>query len=148
MKTALVLTTINVPRVLALYRAYGPDVHFFVVGDRKSDDLAITNFLIDIPNHSYYGIDLQHSQVNVSFSAAHADTRTALAEAVPRLRARFAAGGLALGQATVQQEPRSDTPSQRRGGGGGVAAVTAAAKTVEPVAIAVTGAPGLVDEYA
>lgn len=61
MKTALVLTTINVPRVLALYRAYGPDVHFFIAGDRKSDDEAITNFLIDIPNHSYYGIDLQHS---------------------------------------------------------------------------------------
>lgn len=61
MKTALVITTINVPRVLSLYRAYGPDVHFFVIGDRKSDDLAITNFLIDIPNHSYYGIDLQHS---------------------------------------------------------------------------------------
>lgn len=61
MRTALVLTTINVPHVLALYRAYGPDVHFFIVGDRKSDDLAITNFLIDIPSHSYYDIDAQHS---------------------------------------------------------------------------------------
>lgn len=60
MKIALVTTTINVPRVLALYRAYGPDVHFFIAGDRKSDDIAITNFLIDIPNHSYYGIDWQH----------------------------------------------------------------------------------------
>lgn len=60
MKTALVTTTINVPRVLALYRAYGPNVHFFIAGDRKSDDAAITNFLIDIPNHSYYGIDWQH----------------------------------------------------------------------------------------
>lgn len=61
MKTALVTTTINVPRVLALYAKHGPDVRFFVVGDRKSDDLAITSFLLDIPNHSYYGIDTQHA---------------------------------------------------------------------------------------
>lgn len=61
MKTALILTTINVPRVLALYRAYGPDVRFFIVGDRKSDDAAITDFLIDIPDHAYYGIDAQHN---------------------------------------------------------------------------------------
>lgn len=61
MKIACVTTTINVPRVLALYAKHGPDVRFFVVGDRKSDDLAITSFLLDIPNHSYYGIDTQHA---------------------------------------------------------------------------------------
>jgi hypothetical protein len=35
-KTALITTTINVPRVLSLYRAHGPDVMFFVAGDLKT----------------------------------------------------------------------------------------------------------------
>ena len=48
------------PTVLSLYRACDPDVMFFIAGDRKTDDLAVTNFLIDIPNHAYYGIDTQH----------------------------------------------------------------------------------------
>jgi hypothetical protein len=38
MKTALITTTINVPRVLSLYRAYDPDVMFFVAGDLKTPD--------------------------------------------------------------------------------------------------------------
>lgn len=36
MKTALITTTINVPRVLSLYRAHDPDVMFFVAGDLKT----------------------------------------------------------------------------------------------------------------
>ena len=36
MKTALITTTINVPRVLSLYRAHDPDVMFFVAGDMKT----------------------------------------------------------------------------------------------------------------
>jgi len=94
-------------------------------------------------------IDLQQSQVNVSFNATHADTRNALAEAMPRLRAMFAASGLALGQATVQQEPRSGAQSHARGGGAstGSAARSLSAKTVEPVAIGAIRALGLVDEY-
>lgn len=38
MKVALVTTTINVPTVLRLYRAYGPEVMFFVAGDLKTHD--------------------------------------------------------------------------------------------------------------
>lgn len=34
MKTALITTTINVPRVLELYRKYGPDVAMFIAGDK------------------------------------------------------------------------------------------------------------------
>lgn len=61
MKIALVTTTINVPHVLALYAKYGPDVMMFIVGDRKTDDIAVVNFLFDhCPNHMYYGIDVQH----------------------------------------------------------------------------------------
>ncbi len=92
-------------------------------------------------------IDLQQSQVNVSFSAAHADTRAALADAVPRLRAMFAAGGLSLGQATVQQEPHSGAQSPPHPHGGGTGPLSAAAKTVEPVSIGAIRALGLVDEY-
>lgn len=92
-------------------------------------------------------IDLQSShQINVTFTASHPDTRTALADAVPQLRALFAAGGLSLGQATVQQESGSNAsgssavPARRSG-------TVAAAESVEPVALGVTGALGLVDEY-
>lgn len=38
MKVALVTTTINVPTVLRLYRAYGPEVGIFVAGDMKTPD--------------------------------------------------------------------------------------------------------------
>lgn len=93
-------------------------------------------------------IDLQSSQqINVTFSASHPDTRAALADAVPRLRELFAAGGLNLGQATVQQDAGSDAsghasraPSRRTG-------ALSAAETVEPVALSTTGGLGLVDEY-
>lgn len=61
MRVGCVLTTINVPRVLALYAKHAPDVMFFVVGDRKTDDMAVVNFLTDnVSNHAYYGIDTQH----------------------------------------------------------------------------------------
>jgi hypothetical protein len=57
MKIALVTTTINVPKVLSLYRALGPEVHFYIVGDRKTPDEKVVDFLFDIPNHAYYGAD-------------------------------------------------------------------------------------------
>ena len=58
MRIALATTTINVPKVLSLYRALGPDVMFFIVGDRKTPDEKVVDFLLDIPNHAYYGADL------------------------------------------------------------------------------------------
>lgn len=59
MKIALVLTTINVPTVLALYRKCDPSVHFYVMGDLKTPDLDVCALLHEIPNHSYYGYDFQ-----------------------------------------------------------------------------------------
>lgn len=44
-KTALITTTINVPRVLALYRKLGPDVRFFVAGDEKTPHQDVGDFL-------------------------------------------------------------------------------------------------------
>ena len=60
MKIAVATTTIHTPKVLSLYRAHDADVMFFIMGDRKTDDIAVTNFLLDVPNHAYYGIDAQH----------------------------------------------------------------------------------------
>lgn len=49
MKVGLITTTINVPRVLELYRAYGPDVRFFVATDVKTPEAAI-KFCKDLGN--------------------------------------------------------------------------------------------------
>lgn len=60
MKIACVTTTINIPRVLALYAKYSPEVFLIVIGDRKTDDTAVVNFLTEhVPNHAYYGVDYQ-----------------------------------------------------------------------------------------
>jgi Reversibly glycosylated polypeptide len=48
-KTALILTTINVPTVLSLYRAHDPDVRFFVAFDKKTPPEAYS-FCRQIPN--------------------------------------------------------------------------------------------------
>jgi flagellar hook-length control protein FliK len=49
-------------------------------------------------------ISVNQDTTNVWFGAQHADTRAALADAIPRLREMFAASGLALGQAGVSQD--------------------------------------------
>jgi flagellar hook-length control protein FliK len=89
-------------------------------------------------------IDVRDSQVNVNFSAAHAETRAALEQTVPRLREIFAGGGLTLGQTSVQADPRSGSQSAATA----PRAAFAHAQTVEPVAVAATHPLGLVDEYA
>jgi flagellar hook-length control protein FliK len=91
-------------------------------------------------------IDLQQSQINVSFSATHADTRSALAEAIPRLREMLASGGLTLGQANVQQDAPGGGHAQSQGASAGGSGADAG-ETVEPVALAQRWALGLVDEY-
>lgn len=87
-------------------------------------------------------IDLQSSQVNVSFSAAHADTRAALEQALPKLREMFASGGLALGQASVQQESRPGAQSAMP------ARVTHVTESAASRPLPMARALGLVDEYA
>lgn len=58
MKTALITTTINVPKVLALYRKYGPDVAFFVAGDLKTPPEADT-YCTELPNTVYMSPEFQ-----------------------------------------------------------------------------------------
>lgn len=52
MKTALVTTTIHVPKVLELYRAHDPDVMFFVAGDLKTPD-ETKDYCESLPNCVY-----------------------------------------------------------------------------------------------
>ena len=89
-------------------------------------------------------IDVQPSQVNVSFTASHPDTRSALEQSVPRLREILANGGLTLGQASVQQEARSGSqyaPSVSRSSIGG-------SQNADPVPVSSIRTIGLIDEYA
>jgi flagellar hook-length control protein FliK len=56
-------------------------------------------------------ISVNQNTAQVWFGAQHADTRAALAEALPRLREMFAEAGMSLGQAGVSQEaPRRQLP--------------------------------------
>ena len=87
-------------------------------------------------------IDLQNSRVDVTFSAAHGETRAALEQSIPQLREVLAGAGLTLGQANVQQQTRRE--SQNQGGSG--RAVAAAGDPAEAPAV-LARAIGLVDEY-
>jgi flagellar hook-length control protein FliK len=89
-------------------------------------------------------VDVQPGQVNVSFTAAHPDTRGALEQSLSQLRAMLATGGLTLGQATVQQEARSGshyTTAASRG-------TPAVAQNADSVSVSPARGLGLVDEYA
>jgi flagellar hook-length control protein FliK len=89
-------------------------------------------------------IEVQSAQVNVSFSAAHAETRSALEQSVPVLRALFAHGGLTLGQSSVQGETRPGSQSFKTRAQG----LVAAGSEPTPPAACTLRAMGLVDEYA
>jgi flagellar hook-length control protein FliK len=87
-------------------------------------------------------IDMQDSNVNVNFTAAHAETRAALEQAMPQLRTVLAGAGLTLGQATVQQQARRESQNSN-------ALARAGSAADEPIEapIAVTRSLGMIDEY-
>jgi len=88
-------------------------------------------------------IQMQDSAINLAFSATQADTRAALEQALPQLRAAFAGAGLALGQATVGQQMRQGSQfSNGTPNGTGLPAdhPEATAAVIRPA--------GLLDEYA
>lgn len=58
MKLALITTTVNVPRVLALYRAHDASVPFFVAADHKTPDEAYA-FCADLGDCEIYSPDRQ-----------------------------------------------------------------------------------------
>lgn len=53
MRICLITTTVNVPEVLELYRACGPDVEFIVAGDRRSPHGEIRALLDSLGNSTY-----------------------------------------------------------------------------------------------
>jgi hypothetical protein len=58
MQIALITTTINVPKVLALYRKLGPGIEFFVAADEKTP-LAAYEFCSELGNCEIYSPDRQ-----------------------------------------------------------------------------------------
>lgn len=88
-------------------------------------------------------IDMRDAQVSVNFTAAHAETRAALEQAMPQLRAVLEGAGLTLGQATVQQQARRESQYP----GATVRHVGGADEPPETVA-AIPRSMGMVDEFA
>ena len=82
------------------------------------------------------------ANVNVNFTAAHAETRAALEQAMPQLRAVLAGAGLTLGQATVQQQARHESQNSHA-----LARVGSAADEPLDAPITVTRVLGMIDEY-
>ena len=62
MKIALVTTTINVPHVLASYRAAFSDSDIIVIGDRKTPDAEVQSFMADMPFATYLSYDEQEGR--------------------------------------------------------------------------------------
>jgi len=93
-------------------------------------------------------IHLQDDKASVWFGAQHADTRSALQEALPRLRELFAASGMQLGDAGVSRE----APRQARApdaGERGTAALGTVREDVIDLSVAQAARHvGLLDTYA
>ncbi len=91
-------------------------------------------------------ISVQNGATSVIFGAAQADTRTALEQALPRLREMFAGQGLTLADAGVSREPpRQQNKPSSVASVSGISAVSddsMAVSTVMPVRL------GLLDTYA
>jgi len=92
-------------------------------------------------------IDMSGDQANLSFTVQHPDTRNVLENALSRLRDMLAEGGIALGDAHVNQQSGEQReaaaePAHRNGGGNALAPDTAAET------IAVRARVGLVDTFA
>jgi flagellar hook-length control protein FliK len=96
-------------------------------------------------------ISVQDGSASVSFSAAHADTRAALEQALPRLREMFSTQGLTLSDASVsQQSPRGQQQKQAIAAIGSVGGTAASSgeESTSSIAAVVSRRPGLVDTYA
>jgi flagellar hook-length control protein FliK len=88
-------------------------------------------------------VNVNDGEVNVNFSAEHAETRAALEQSIPRLREMMSSAGLSLGEAQVQQQTRHQ-PRAHFGSGvnGNNSDVTERLPTRAMMRL------GLVDEYA
>lgn len=131
--------TVNVPMHAAQWpQAVANEVRWCLDNAVQSATLRIT------PDHLgpvEIRLEVNDSQVNVNFGAAHADTRAALEAALPRLRDMLAGAGLSLGEASVQQQMRRESQDRPPPA---VAALDGEPQSAAPQRLA---ALGLIDEY-
>lgn len=92
-------------------------------------------------------IDLADERASVWFTAAHPDTRAALADALPRLRDMLSSVGVSLGETGVQREAPGGTDRREGSSPGGAARPEANAES-RVVLSQFDSGRGLVDEYA
>jgi flagellar hook-length control protein FliK len=93
-------------------------------------------------------ISVQAGSASVSFNAAHADTRAALEQALPRLREMFATNGLTLSDANVShQSPRGQAQKHSITAVGAVSAGASDDATSSTVTSVAVSGLGLVDTY-
>ncbi len=93
-------------------------------------------------------ISVSKDTANVWFGAQHADTRAALADAMPRLRELLAASGLSLGQSGVSEQAPRRTAGENIGGRAGGAITDVAGTAEAPPAGWRALRSGLIDTYA
>ncbi len=93
-------------------------------------------------------IAIREGETSLWFGAAHADTRAALEQALPRLREQFASAGLSLGQSSVSQgspqEPRNLRAAMFSGSS---AAGSDSGEMSVPTGRATSRITGLIDTY-
>lgn len=90
-------------------------------------------------------ISVQNGAASVWFGATHPDTRAALEQALPQLRAMFASQGMTLSDSGVSRESPNQTRSQAQQS---VSAVSAVSSADVSTAAAARMSLGLVDTYA
>lgn len=91
-------------------------------------------------------ISMNDDQASVYFGAAHADTRAALENALPKLREMFASQGLSLADAGVHREPprQQSNPAATQAPSSGNVAAEGGEQTVAAAQVRL----GLLDAYA
>jgi flagellar hook-length control protein FliK len=93
-------------------------------------------------------ISMHQNSASVWFSAAQAETRTALEQTLPRLRELFAAQGLNLAQANVSDQSARSAPHEPQAAPAGVRVGAARGLNATSVTPAPRPHQGLIDTYA
>jgi len=93
-------------------------------------------------------IAIREGETSLWFGAAHADTRHALEQALPRLREQFASAGLSLGQSSVSQGSPQEPRNMRASMLSGISAASSdAAEIAGPAGRVTSRITGLIDTY-
>ena len=93
-------------------------------------------------------IAIREGEASLWFGAAHADTRQALEQSLPRLREQFASAGLSLGQSSVSQGPPQEPRNLRAALVSGISASGRDSGEISAPAARVTSRiTGLIDTY-